>query len=49
MEQHPGHYESTGSAVTPVIKKNHWQQLSYNESVIHNEVHQLEVGYTLTF
>ena len=44
--QQPGHYEATGSSVNPVVKKNHWQELTYGETVAHNEVHQLQVCRT---
>ena len=40
--QQPGHYEATGSSVNPVVKRNHWQELTYGEAAAHNEVHQLQ-------
>lgn len=42
-ELNPGMYESTGSAVVPVIKKNHWQEPSYNETLTNEEINQLQV------
>ncbi|KAF6020845.1 hypothetical protein EB796_020833 [Bugula neritina] len=40
--QHPGYYEATSSSVNPVVKRNHWQEMTYGESLAHNEVHQLQ-------
>lgn len=44
--QQPGHYVATSSSVNPVVKMNHWQELTYGETVAHDEVHQLQVGAT---